>query len=119
MRRCDVAGRFDREIALGIPDEGARARILSVMCREMKLEGSGGGGCLSHNNQSIATNGTAPTARAANNAGFDFRSIAKKAVGYVGADLMALTREAAVIAINRIFKTVLPTPFASATHAHQ
>ena len=78
------AGRFDREISLGIPDEAARARILSVMCREMKVEGGLGG--------------------------FDWLSIAKKAVGYVGADLMALTREAAVVAINRIFKTVLPTP---------
>ena len=75
------AGRFDREISLGIPDEAARARILQVMCREMKLE-----------------------------TGIDWKAIAKAAVGYVGADLMALTREAAVIAINRIFRTVLPTP---------
>jgi ribosome biogenesis ATPase len=69
---------------LGIPDEAARARILSVMCRSMKVEGG-----LQN---------------------FDWASIAKKAVGYVGADLMALTREAAVLAINRIFRSVLPTP---------
>lgn len=29
---------------------------------------------------------------------------------YVGADLVALTREAAVIAVNRIFRYMLPTP---------
>lgn len=34
------AGRFDREIILGIPDESARARILSVITRNMKLEGT-------------------------------------------------------------------------------
>uniref|UniRef100_A0A8C5Q338 Nuclear VCP like n=1 Tax=Leptobrachium leishanense TaxID=445787 RepID=A0A8C5Q338_9ANUR len=28
------AGRFDREICLGIPDEGARQRILQTLCRE-------------------------------------------------------------------------------------
>lgn len=86
------AGRFDREISLGIPDEAARARILSVMCRDMKVEG----GLES----------------------FDWASIAKRAVGYVGADLMALTREAAVLAINRIFRTVLPTPALRPQVAH-
>lgn len=75
------AGRFDREIALGIPDESARCKILEVMCRPMRIEGE-----------------------------FDFEAIAKQAVGFVGADLAALTREAAVIAVNRIFRTMLPTP---------
>ena len=54
------AGRFDREIALGIPDESSRARILSVVGKQMKVEG-GVENC-------------------------DFKSIAKKAGGYVGAD---------------------------------
>ncbi|KAG5831629.1 hypothetical protein ANANG_G00305750 [Anguilla anguilla] len=31
------AGRFDREICLGIPDEGARFRILRTLCRKLKL----------------------------------------------------------------------------------
>ena len=35
---------------------------------------------------------------------FDFKVIAKKTPGYVGADLKALTKEAAVVAINRVFK---------------
>lgn len=71
------AGRFDREISLGIPDEDARERILRVLSRKLKLSGD-----------------------------FDFRYLAKKTAGYVGADLQALTKEAAVVAINRIFQTL-------------
>ena len=33
------AGRFDREIALGIPDTAARVRILRVLCKGMRLAG--------------------------------------------------------------------------------
>ena len=69
------AGRFDREIALHLPDEKGREEILRVMCREMRVE------------QAV-----------------NWKEIAKKAVGYVGADLSALTKEAAVIAVNRIFR---------------
>ncbi len=68
------AGRFDREICLGVPDQESRVRILSVMCSRMRLSGD-----------------------------FDFSVIAKRTPGFVGADLSALSKEAAVIAINRIF----------------
>ncbi len=68
------AGRFDREISMGIPDAAARARILRVMCRGMRLAGD-----------------------------FNYSAIARQTAGYVGADLAALTKEAAVIAVNRIF----------------
>eukprot|EP00742_Colponemidia_sp_Colp-10_P009527 GILJ01010394.1.p1 GENE.GILJ01010394.1~~GILJ01010394.1.p1 ORF type:complete len:911 (+),score=157.01 GILJ01010394.1:68-2800(+) len=68
------AGRFDREISLGVPDEQARARILQVMTRTMRLSGD-----------------------------FDFADIAHSTPGYVGADLAALAKEAAVISIHRIF----------------
>jgi ribosome biogenesis ATPase len=68
------AGRFDREIAIGIPDEDARAHILMTMCRNMRVDEN-----------------------------LNFKIITKKTVGFVGADLAALTREAAVIAVNRIF----------------
>lgn len=34
------AGRFDREIALGIPSEAARRQILAVLCRGLRLGGS-------------------------------------------------------------------------------
>jgi len=75
------AGRFDREICLGVPDEQAREGILRKMASGMRLIGD-----------------------------FDFASIAKKTPGFVGADMRSLTKEAAVVAINRIFKTVLVPP---------
>lgn len=69
------AGRFDREIVLGAPDEAAREGILQVMTSQMRVEGS-----------------------------LDFKVLARKTPGFVGADLRSLTKEAAVIAIKRIFK---------------
>ncbi|XP_050981964.1 nuclear valosin-containing protein-like [Labeo rohita] len=67
------AGRFDREICLGIPDEGARLKILKTLCRKITLPED-----------------------------FDYRQLARLTPGYVGADLMALCREAAMTAVNRI-----------------
>ncbi|XP_029820946.1 nuclear valosin-containing protein-like [Manacus vitellinus] len=67
------AGRFDREICLGIPDEGAREKILQTLCRKLKLPES-----------------------------FEFRHLARLTPGYVGADLMALCREAAMGTVNRV-----------------
>ncbi|XP_052235407.1 nuclear valosin-containing protein-like isoform X2 [Dreissena polymorpha] len=75
------AGRFDREISLGIPDEQARLKILQVLCRGLRLE-----------------------------AGFDFQCLAHTTPGYVGADLMALTREAAITAVNRVFQALRAQP---------
>ncbi|KAG7352634.1 AAA ATPase domain containing protein [Nitzschia inconspicua] len=72
------AGRFDKEILLGVPDEEARIGILKTMTKDMKLDGD-----------------------------FDFKVLARRTPGYVGADVRSLTKEAAVIAINRIFKDVL------------
>ncbi|KAJ3219934.1 hypothetical protein HDU67_008463 [Dinochytrium kinnereticum] len=69
------AGRFDREIAVGVPDEAARARILEKMCAKLRLEGN-----------------------------FNFQRLARLTPGYVGADLGALTAEAGMIAVRRIFK---------------
>lgn len=66
------AGRFDREICLGIPDEAARLRILKTLCRKLKLSDD-----------------------------IDFGQLARLTPGYVGADLMALCREAAMCAVNR------------------
>lgn len=37
---------------------------------------------------------------------FDFEAIAKKTPGFVGADLEALTQEAAAVAIHRAFKMI-------------
>lgn len=69
------AGRFDREIALGIPDERARERILRVLCRNLTLQED-----------------------------LDWAFLASNTPGYVGADMMALAREAAMIAVDRAFQ---------------
>mmetsp|Transcript_10249 Transcript_10249/g.21722 ORF Transcript_10249/g.21722 Transcript_10249/m.21722 type:complete len:841 (+) Transcript_10249:267-2789(+) len=72
------AGRFDKEILIGVPDEEARINILKNMTKNMKLSGD-----------------------------FNLKILARRTPGYVGADVRSLTKEAAVIAINRIFKNVL------------
>lgn len=69
------AGRFDREVCLGIPDLQSRVQILKVLTKSLKLQPE-----------------------------FDYLHVAKCSPGFVGADLMALTREAAMAAINRVFK---------------
>ncbi|KAJ3027034.1 UNVERIFIED_CONTAM: hypothetical protein HDU68_004612 [Siphonaria sp. JEL0065] len=71
------AGRFDREISMGVPDENARMKIIEKLCSKLRLDGH-----------------------------FDFRKLAKQTPGYVGADLNALTSEAGMVAVRRIFKTL-------------
>lgn len=66
-------GRFDREIVLGVPDENARAEILSVLTSNLRLEGS-----------------------------FDLLKIARATPGFVGADLTALANKAGNLAMKRI-----------------
>lgn len=66
-------GRFDREIVIGIPDESAREEILSVLTRNLKLEGS-----------------------------FDLQKIARSTPGFAGADLAALANKAGNLAMQRI-----------------
>jgi len=78
------AGRFDREICLGIPDEKSRAKILQVICKNLRV---------------------AP--------GFDMYELAKLTPGYVGADLQALVREAAVQAVNKALTGADKTRIAS------
>ena len=91
------AGRFDREICLGVPDEVGReksviiyfsypelpvantiiCRILRVLSKKLRLAGD-----------------------------FDFRKLARMTPGFVGADLTALTAAAGVCAIKRIFNNL-------------
>ena len=66
------AGRFDREIALGIPDLAAREKILKVVCKNLNLSED-----------------------------FDWKFLALNTPGYVGADMLALASEAGMIAVNR------------------
>lgn len=71
------AGRFDREIAMGIPDEKARAHILQKMTDGMRLAGD-----------------------------LDLALLARLTPGFVGADLSALTQEAALHAVSRAFNNL-------------
>ena len=66
-------GRFDREIVVGVPDERGRREILGIHTRGMPLDG-----------------------------GVDLAELARTTYGFVGADLAALTREAAIDAVRRI-----------------
>lgn len=84
------AGRFDKEICLGVPDEEARKCILETMTAKMRLAGD-----------------------------FDFGLLAKKTPGYVGADVQSLAKEAAVIAIHRIFENVLKDQTTGSTVTEQ
>uniref|UniRef100_A0A8C8YAI9 Nuclear valosin-containing protein-like n=1 Tax=Panthera leo TaxID=9689 RepID=A0A8C8YAI9_PANLE len=77
------AGRFDREICLGIPDEASRERILRTLCRKLRLPET-----------------------------FHFHHLAHLTPGFVGADLMALCREAAMCAVSRVLMK-LPEPRAN------
>ena len=66
-------GRFDREIVVGVPDERGRREILGIHTRGMPLGDR-----------------------------VDLEELARTTYGFVGADLAALAREAAIEAIRRI-----------------
>lgn len=71
------AGRFDHEIEMGVPTVEGREEILRVLCASLSLSGE-----------------------------VDIRWLAKATPGYVGADLTALTTEAGVVAVKRIFEVM-------------
>lgn len=66
-------GRFDREIVIGVPDQGGRREILAIHTRGMPLESK-----------------------------VDLDELARVTHGFVGADIAALAREAAIDAVRRI-----------------
>jgi transitional endoplasmic reticulum ATPase len=70
-------GRFDREIVVGVPDENGRREILGIHTRGMPLDG-----------------------------GLNLDELARRTYGFVGADLAALTREAALEAVRRIMPEI-------------
>ncbi len=72
-------GRFDREIVLGVPDKKGRLEILQIHTRAMPLE-----------------------------QGLDLEKLAAITHGFVGADLAALAREAAMQALRRALPHVDP-----------
>ncbi|WP_165227579.1 CDC48 family AAA ATPase [Aquisphaera insulae] len=70
-------GRFDREIAISIPDRDGRREILEIHSRGMPLA-----------------------------ADVDLAHLANITHGFVGADLMALCREAAMICLRRLLPEI-------------
>jgi transitional endoplasmic reticulum ATPase len=70
-------GRFDREIIIGVPDESGRREVLAIHTRGMPLGNK-----------------------------VDLRELARTTYGFVGADLAALTREAAIEAVRRIMPKI-------------
>ncbi|GMM92073.1 CDC48 family AAA ATPase [Qipengyuania sp. MTN3-11] len=66
-------GRFDREIVIGVPDQQARREILGIHTRGMPLGDM-----------------------------VDLDELARTTYGFVGADIAALAREAAIDAVRRI-----------------
>jgi transitional endoplasmic reticulum ATPase len=64
-------GRFDREIAIPVPDKDARLNILKIHTRTMPIKN------------------------------VDLKELAGKTHGFVGADLAALTKEAAMVVLRK------------------
>jgi len=78
-------GRFDKEIEIGVPDTDGRYEILQIHTRGMPLFED-----------------------------VDLRTIAERTHGFVGADVEALAKEAAMIAIRQILPKIdldKPIPF--------
>ncbi len=70
-------GRFDREIVIGVPDQNGRREVLAIHTRGMPLA-----------------------------EGADLDEIARTTYGFVGADLGALVREAAMDALRRVLPDI-------------
>ncbi len=70
-------GRFDREIAIGVPDKKGRGEVLAIHTRGMPLADD-----------------------------IDLERIATTTHGFVGADLAALCREAAMSALRRLMPEI-------------
>ncbi|WP_407519489.1 CDC48 family AAA ATPase [Methylobacterium oryzisoli] len=70
-------GRFDREIVIGVPDEPGRREVLTIHTRGMPLGDN-----------------------------VDLDEIARTTYGFVGADLSALAREAAMDALRRVLPRI-------------
>ncbi|KAI9849314.1 MAG: hypothetical protein M1837_004774 [Sclerophora amabilis] len=72
------AGRFNKEINLSVPNEVAREKILKALTRGLRLSGD-----------------------------FDFRELAKRTPGFVGADLKDLVSTAGVAATKKVFELLV------------
>ena len=70
-------GRFDREIVIGVPDQDGRRQVLGIHTRGMPLHED-----------------------------VDLDALARTTYGFVGADLAALAREAAMDAVRRVLPQI-------------
>ena len=70
------AGRFEREITIGVPNEEARVEIMKILTKKMRLRPD-----------------------------FPFNEMIKLTPGYVGADIQTLCKEASIIAVERIINS--------------
>jgi transitional endoplasmic reticulum ATPase len=70
-------GRFDREIVIGVPDQDGRRQILAIHTRGMPLADD-----------------------------VDLDELARTTYGFVGADMSALAREAAMDAVRRVLPQI-------------
>jgi len=70
-------GRFDREIVIGVPDQDGRRQVLAIHTRGMPLAED-----------------------------VDLDNLARMTYGFVGADLSALAREAAMDAVRRVLPKI-------------
>ena len=73
------AGRFEREISIGVPNEEDRVDILRKLTKGMRLRED-----------------------------FPFDELVKYTPGYVGADIQTLCKEASIIAVERVIKSTDP-----------
>ena len=87
-------GRFDREIEIGVPSEEDRLEILKIHTRNMPLEGAAAFHAVQHPTERTVQKYEDSRERL-------LASLASVSRGFVGADLAALAREAAVIALRR------------------
>ena len=65
------AGRFDRQITVGLPDKNGREQILKVHARNKKIDST-----------------------------VDWKNVAKRTVGFSGADLANVVNEAAILTVR-------------------
>ena len=70
------AGRFEREITIGVPNEEARVEIMKILTKKMRLRPE-----------------------------FSFNELIKLTPGYVGADIQTICKEASIIAVERIINS--------------
>jgi len=93
-------GRFDREISISIPDRNGRKEILEIHTRGMPLAKDACPACPVRNQK--FSNGV----KNGISNGVDLEKLAEITHGFVGADLEALCREAAMSALREIMPEI-------------